>query len=178
MLFRHSIINTIAYYEYKELLLLGVQGNLEFSLHELSELLKDSAMDFAPVKQEYSRDFLGVFCFEPAIDITLVRFPNTESSIVLYGLYKNESQIVLDKIIRRSGFISKNPDDDFLMCNNVTMAIELTTYEECSQLSHMMNVEFKNLYNTARYSNFLSRYKKYSEEQALRIALEQFNIRV
>lgn len=104
MSLKRSIEDKIVVWEYEQFYVHGVEGRLETKLEKLSELYKDSLIEFAPVKKEYGRDFLAGFCFKPVVDVTLARAWNGEASIVTYGLNRNGSKQLMNEIVNKSHF--------------------------------------------------------------------------
>jgi len=161
---------------HEKLYVFGVLGKLERTLQQLSSLCKNGKLEFAPVKEGSGRDFLAGFYYPPAIDITLDRLRNKESSIVAYSLSKDEALRVIDEIIGKSGFKVIKPDPSFVRQITSELTIEIRTYALIeAMVASVGSVDFEQMWGLSRYTHFLQ-YKNYSEEQATELAADKFNI--
>lgn len=103
----------LVFFEYERLYVIGALGRLEKLLGDIESLYSNESLEFAPVKQEANRDFLAAFNFRPVVDVTFVRCPSSESSIVSYSLSKNKSIELINDLIKKIGFATEFPRDDF-----------------------------------------------------------------
>src|SRR3990172_674685 len=95
-----KIGENLVIHNYKRLIVVGIAGTLEKSLHESGNLLKQRfpGTEVAPILKEPSRDFLAAIMFNPLLDITLDRYPNHVSAIVGYSLDKERLIKVISEI--------------------------------------------------------------------------------
>jgi hypothetical protein len=174
---KRSIEGKIVTWEYEQFCSHGIVGRLDMELEELNKLYSDNTIEFAPVKKEVGRDFLAAFCFEPAVDVTLVRAWNGEASIVTYSLNKNGSKQLMKDIVNKSQFSVYEPDQDFIRTiEGEIKLLETQNYNLCKLIAEMLNEDLEKVVGAVRYSNFISRYKGFSEPKSMRVAIEKFKL--
>lgn len=175
---KRSIEDKFVVWEYERLCILGLIGRLETPLERLNEY--ELNIEFAPVKKEFAngrtRDFLAGFCFDPLVDVTIVKTQN-DSSIVTYSLDKKRSKKLVDELVQKSGFIPYEPEENFIEVIEYDIELlETETYEICKKISQLANMSFENTFGMIRYANFLHRYKGFSMHDSLEEASKKFNL--
>jgi len=174
---KRSIEDKIVTWEYEQFCSHGILGRLEMELEELSRLYSYSTIEFAPVKKEVGRDFLAAFCFKPIVDFTLVRTRDGEASIVTYSLNKNGSKQLMKDIVNKSQFSVYEPDQEFIRTiEGEIKLLETQTYNSCKLIAGMLKEDLEKVVGAVRYSNFLNRYKGFSEPESMRVAIEKFKL--
>ncbi|MGC8812173.1 MAG: hypothetical protein ACP5O8_01125 [Candidatus Aenigmatarchaeota archaeon] len=175
MVLKRSIEDKIVVWKYEELYVLGVEGELRMGLEELRELYKNTPVEFAPVKNEYIRDFLAAFLFEPPIDVTIARALDGEASIVTYSLDKDRSKQLVGDIVNKSQFSLYYPREAFIRTIEGGMLFEILTYKLCKRIANELKESLEKVVGAVRYSNFLS-YKGFSESEAIMVACKKFRL--
>src|SRR3989344_2610020 len=81
----------------------AVYGTLTTPLEHLA--LPDTPhIEYASVKKEPGREMRGMFSFDPAADITLVREPDGHASWVIASLEAVKARSLLERLIDATGF--------------------------------------------------------------------------
>ena len=170
-------------WEYARLAVLGTVGMLERSLQSIEELYADKTKKqqivFAPVQRQLGRDFLAAFHFEPAIDVTIVRTPEREASVVTYSLDKEVSKKFLVDFVQRTGFVPyiSLPRNFVEMTKSELILIEKSNYNMCTACAELLNVNDDKMFGAMRYANFLHMYNGVSFPESKRMAFRRFGLR-
>lgn len=173
-----SIEDKLVIWNYKQLYVLGIEGLLENELEELSEIYK-GLIEFSPVRWEpkYKRDFLAGFSLKPPVDITLSRAMDGKASIVTYSLNREKSGEIITDIVNNSGFEIYKPAEDFIKTIEMEIALfETKSYGICEAISRKLNEDLEKVVGAIRYSNFLHRYKGFSEAESIKASFEIFKL--
>ena len=162
--------------QYKELSIRCVQGTLNRSLDELAELYADDPIEFAPVKQERNRRLLAGKYIEPPVDVTVDKYLDNRSSVVVSSLDHDKSVEITDDIVKRSGFSVFKPEKDFINCMNQTMLLEIEVYNSSKILAAAAGITFEKAWSISHYANFLGQYKGYPGRVGMRKTLDSFGL--
>jgi len=111
------------------------------------------------------------------IDITLVQYAPSQSSIVAYALNKtmllNDLELIADKL-----HFSAHTIQDPLAINTwkEEFEIEKITFDKCNETANVLQKPLENVFGMIRYSNFLNQYKELSENESEQQAMQKYNI--
>jgi len=143
-------------------------------LDEIHELFPK--IEFAQVKKAIERDFLAGFCMEPIIDLTFVKLPNLNGSIVAYTLQETEAEKVIEDIVKAAGFITRDPTYSFADILGSEFPIEKESYESSQLIANVTENDVEKVFGAVRYSSFLINYKGLPENESMGIASKKFGI--
>ena len=166
--------------KHRDLSVIGLRGNLNASMSETRELIaRTSALETAPSKRETGRDFLALFdTTQPILDITLVRLDDGDASFVGYSLSEVKLQSKIEEIAAAISFSPKKSDADFERTLRTEFVLEQRSYEVCAISTEFTRASFDNTFATARYANFLTRYKTMPIQNAQKQAFQRFGLEI
>lgn len=136
----------------------------------------NTSLEFAPLSRHHDRDFLAGMVFQQPVDVTIVRCPDYQASVVTYSLDAEKSAELLSEIIRRYGFDVCKPSEEFIANIGEESVVEIVTYERAKKVSTHLGVALDEVWGAIRYANHLKNYHGFAEERSMKAAFERFGL--
>jgi hypothetical protein len=177
MFMEKSLERSIIFYECGKMVFAGVTGAMKRKLDSASALIQTqySSMEIAPVQLQRGRDFLAIFGFNPALDITIDQYSPAENSIVGYALDRERLVERMEGIAKLIGFIPNlSQSKKVAQTWRQELEIEKVNYTMCETLADVVKEPLEKTFGLVRYGNFLNQYMGKDLEAAHRLTLEKF----
>jgi hypothetical protein len=166
-------------FKYENAYAFGALGYLEKTLQDIAPLFKDEKLEFAEVITQNNNEFLAGAYHSPYRDITIERFPNKRSSIMVCGLDYKETERVNKEIINKSGLKIIKPDEQFILELTMMSQSIAALYSQAEIIAGSLreySVSSEQIWELMKYTYFLNKYKHHPEKEAMTLAANKLNI--
>ncbi len=161
-------------YRFQDLRVRAVMGVFDEYLHSFSNRYR-GPLEFAPVRDEPGREWLSGFHLEPPVDLTIVRLPNREVSVVAKGFEQSKICALLEVIVSE-GVVINSPEESFVKGVGVEFQIDLRSLAQVNLVAAMLKVPREKVWGAVNYANFLEQFAGREEKTAMTEAFERYGL--